>query len=197
MVPRQMCAFIQYVNRHPSEMAADKTFNKFIMGGRRLNIKWCKSQGRQGPTGGQTYDPVPGLPGPLPPPPVELRDNFFNLSATPAASTSAADLGATPILPPPPMFMPVRPPAATAAVLRPTIAPPPFFFPPQMRMPMFPPQPPPLCPPGTAPPLPPESGIAPPGTATAAAVQMQTVHYPSQDPRRLGASEKGAPSTTA
>ncbi|CAH1400494.1 unnamed protein product [Nezara viridula] len=193
MVPRQMCAFIQYVNRHPAEMAAEKTFNKLIMGGRRLNIKWGKSQGRQGPSGEQTYDPVPGLPGPLPPPPVELRDNFFNLSGTtPSASTSAGDLAGTSILQPPPMFMPVRPPTAATAVLRPTIAPPPFFFPPQMRMPMFPPQPPPLCPPGTAPPLPPESAIAPPGTAAAAAV-----HYPSQDPRRLGASEKGAPSTIA
>lgn len=196
-----MCAFIQYVNRHPAEKAAESTFNKLILGGRRLNIKWGKSQGRQGVPGEPSYEPVPGLPGPLPPPPIELRDNFFNLSTggpgPSAGQPPGGEIPPQPILPPPPMFMPVRPPAAAAAVLRPLAPPPPFFFPPQMRMAMFPPQPPPLCPPGTAPPLPPESALAPPGTSSAPPVTIPAVHYPSQDPRRLGASEKGAPTTSA
>ncbi|KAL1115557.1 hypothetical protein AAG570_005847 [Ranatra chinensis] len=145
LVARQMCAFIQYVNRISAELAAEKTFNKLILGGRRLNIKWGKSQGRQGEgvggagaaDGAKGYEPVPGLPGALPPPPVELR--------------------------PHPALQPIPPP------------PPPFFFPApqQVRLPPYPPQPPPLCPPGTAPPLPPPPAI----------------HYPSQDPSRLGSSQ--------
>jgi len=179
LVPRQMCAFIQYVNRISAELAAEKTFNKLILGGRRLNIKWGKSQGRQGGPGGaenlDSYEPVPGLPGALPPPPAELRDNFFNLSGN--------ELPPPPPLIPPPMFLPPR--AATA--LRPSTVPPsPFFFTPQVRVPVFPPQPPPLCPPGTAPPLPPDSSLAPPGTVA------PTIHYPSQDPSRLGSSQSAS-----
>lgn len=202
LVPRQMCAFIQYVNRIPAELAAEKTFNKLILGGRRLNIKWGKSQGRQGTSAmgaevAENYEPVPGLPGALPPPPIDLRaGDYFNLQAagganlggaavSAAAAVAAMEIPAAPphpplMPPPPPMFLPPAPQPA------PPPPPPPFFFPP-VRMPttaaaLFPPQPPvpPLCPPGTAPPLPPDQ-LAPPGTTT--------IHYPSQDPRRLGTAE--------
>uniref|UniRef100_A0A0V0G8K8 Pre-mRNA-splicing factor RBM22 n=2 Tax=Triatominae TaxID=70999 RepID=A0A0V0G8K8_TRIDM len=206
LVPRQMCAFIQYVNRIPAELAAEKTFNKLILGGRRLNIKWGKSQGRQGTSAMGTevtenYEPVPGLPGALPPPPIDLRaGDYFNLQGAGGASLGGAAVSAAaavaamemppapphptphpPLMPPPPpMFLPPAPQPA------PPPPPPPFFFPP-VRMPataaaLFPPQPPvpPLCPPGTAPPLPPDQ-LAPPGTTT--------IHYPSQDPRRLGTAE--------
>jgi len=53
-----------------AEAAAEKSFNKLILNGQRLNIKWGKSQGlQQTPT--ETKDgaeaaklaPVPGLPG--------------------------------------------------------------------------------------------------------------------------------------
>lgn len=191
MVPRQMCAFIQYVNRIPAELAAEKTFNKLILGGRRLNIKWGKSQGRTNAAGGgaasgeDAYEPVPGLPGALPPPPVELArpsGDFFNLGGD----------GLGPSMPPPPPPQPLMPPPPPMFAIGPHGAPP-FFFPSAPRY-LPGPAPPPLCPPGTAPPLPPEMApLAPPGTTG-----PPGVHYPSQDPRRLGTSEATkapAPST--
>ncbi|XP_014246837.1 pre-mRNA-splicing factor RBM22 isoform X2 [Cimex lectularius] len=177
MVPRQMCAFIQYVNRNPAESAAEKTFNKLILGGRRLNIKWGKSQGRQGGPGGieDVYEPVPGLPGALPAPPVELRDNFFNL----LPGTAEAGLVAQqPTMMTPPMFAPPPPPPPPAH----------FFFPPAAGLRVYTPAATvaaTLCPPGTSvEPIPPP----PPGT-----VPPLAIHYPSQDPRRLGTSESGTP----
>ena len=66
MVHKQQCAFIQFTNRSGAEEAAEKTFNKLILGGRRLNIKWGKSQASQttttkGEDDGK-FEPVPGLP---------------------------------------------------------------------------------------------------------------------------------------
>ncbi|XP_013386961.1 pre-mRNA-splicing factor RBM22-like [Lingula anatina] len=69
MVSRQQCAFVQFTKRESSEAAAESTFNKLIINGRRLTIKWGKSQGQQlvprqeGEMGGQMLEPVPGLPG--------------------------------------------------------------------------------------------------------------------------------------
>ena len=139
MVPRQQCAFIQYTDRSAAELAAERTFNKLILGGRRLTIKWGRSQGRQAPSVEnmrETLEPVPGLPGALPLPPDSVGNNFFNLpNVVPPG-----------VVPPPPM-------------------PPPFM------PPMFPPMAPvaaPMFPPGTAP---------------------TPIHYPSQDPSRMGASQ--------
>lgn len=135
MVQKNQCAFIEYTSRSAAEAAAERTFNKLILGGRRLNIKWGRSQGRQAISAvdgvRETLEPVPGLPGALPPPP-ENVNNFFNLPG----------MMPPPMIPPPPM-----PPAA-------------FLF--------GPPAAPPIFPPGTVP-----TGI----------------HYPSQDPSRMGASQ--------
>lgn len=70
VVPKQQCAFVQFTIRSAAEAASEKSFNKMIINGRRLNIKWGKSQGQ---TGGEREDeeeeeqqmlePVPGLPG--------------------------------------------------------------------------------------------------------------------------------------
>ncbi|XKL67166.1 hypothetical protein PGB90_010586 [Kerria lacca] len=46
-IPRQQCAFVEFIKRADAEVAADKTFNTLILGGRRLNIKWGHTQGRQ------------------------------------------------------------------------------------------------------------------------------------------------------
>ena len=69
IVPRQQCAFIQYVSRHSAEQAAEKSFNKVIIKGRRLNIKWGRAQAQQQEIKGVTDQdkapqlaPVPGLP---------------------------------------------------------------------------------------------------------------------------------------
>jgi len=142
MVPRQQCAFIQYTQRSAAEAAAERTFNKLILGGRRLTIKWGRSQGRQTVSATEVtreiLEPVPGLPGALPPPPESMGNNFFNLQTSPGMMP--------PIMIPPP---PVAPQ---------------FMFPPQIT--------------ATATTTTP---IFPPGTTP--------IHYPSQDPSRMGASQ--------
>lgn len=40
VVQRQQCAFIQFATRQSAEVAAEKSFNKLIVNGRRLNVKW-------------------------------------------------------------------------------------------------------------------------------------------------------------
>jgi pre-mRNA-splicing factor RBM22/SLT11 len=69
VVSKQQCAFVQFTTRAAAEAAAEKSFNKLIIGGRRLNVKWGRSQGQQAASRAQTGDdgmplePVPGLPG--------------------------------------------------------------------------------------------------------------------------------------
>lgn len=65
MVPKQQCAFVCFTNRYSAETAAEMSFNKLILKGRRLKILWGKSQGAKaapGKEGGATLAPVPGLP---------------------------------------------------------------------------------------------------------------------------------------
>lgn len=154
IVQRQQCAFIQFATREAAEMAAEKSFNKLIINGRRLTVKWGRSQAARGKDGqegvsemGTRLEPVPGLPGALPPPPPldeETSANYFNLDP----NTSPAVMNIT--LPPPPGINP----------------PPPGFGPPMFHAmgPMAPPMPPPMT-------------MRPPGQ----------IHYPSQDPQRMGA----------
>uniref|UniRef100_A0A8C4X1V9 Pre-mRNA-splicing factor RBM22 n=1 Tax=Eptatretus burgeri TaxID=7764 RepID=A0A8C4X1V9_EPTBU len=150
VVPRQQCAFVQFTLRTAAEQAAEKSFNKLIIRGRRLHIKWGRSQGAPRPRdegadpnlteSGIRMEPVPGLPGALPPPPTSEETpqaNYFNLP---------------PSGPPPLMGMHLPPP--------PGIGPPPPGFVPTT----FPP------------PLPPPPFIRGPSP----------VHYPSQDPHRMG-----------
>lgn len=135
-----------------------------ILGGRRLTIKWGRSQGRVGIGIGhqtlETYEPVPGLPGALP----ELSNNFFNLEPghIPLPNMPPpASLLVPPMFPPPPM--------------------PPFFFnPPQL--------------PNFAAADINQRGVSSTTTSTissenAMANAKAIVHYPSQDPSRLGATQ--------
>lgn len=154
LVAKQQCAFVQYTTRTAAEAAAEKTFNKLILSGRRLTIKWGRSQGRTGPSLNHTaenYEPVPGLPGALP----ELSNNFFNLEP-----------GHIPLpnMPPPPSLM-----------VPPIFAPPPipsfFFNPPQL--PQF----------AAA------TGTTNVSSSESLITAKPVVHYPSQDPTRLGASQ--------
>lgn len=162
VVAKQQCAFVQFTTRPAAENAAEKTFNKLILGGRRLTIKWGRSQGRSGaPVAVQNlemFDPVPGLPGALP----ELSNNFFNLEP-----------GHIPLpnMPPPPSLLvpPMYPPPPL----------PQFYFNPP-RLPTFPP---------------PDINTIRPSTSTATSADApgpggnKIVHYPSQDPARLGATQ--------
>ncbi|KAJ9589716.1 hypothetical protein L9F63_017088, partial [Diploptera punctata] len=169
LVARQQCAFIQFTLRSAAEQAAERTFNKLILGGRRLTIKWGRSQARQGTSTArgdgvdaimEELEPVPGLPGTLPLPPTELQNNFFNLTETDDASAQQVQT----TMPPPTMPPPIPPPM---------LIPPPMPRPPP-AIPQLPPNPAPLVPPGTLP--------TPP-------IKQGAIHYPSQDPSRLGAAQ--------
>ncbi|XP_059472770.1 pre-mRNA-splicing factor RBM22 [Neocloeon triangulifer] len=174
LVPRQQCAFIQYTSRSAAEVAAERTFNKLILQGRRVTIKWGRSQARQGAPGSKDpegnfseLEPVPGLPGALPMPSGDLHSNFFNLTP------SGQSYGMAPAIPP--MLMP------------PPIAAPPgsFFFPSQVR-PTGMQAPPPI--PGFEAPLPKAAPSSAAGSAAGLSAAPK-VHYPSQDPARLGATQ--------
>jgi len=125
MVPKQGCAFVQFSRRSAAELAAEKTFNKLVIRGLKLTIRWGKSQGKQSAVTSEAVVPAdlaPGLPGSLPAPPVELTKNYFGLAG--------------PSVPPQP-FLP--------------------------GVPL----------PGSLPPMPGQ--------------QIGRLHYPSQDPTRMGA----------
>lgn len=160
ILSKQQCAFVQFTTRSAAEAAVEASFNKVMLGGRRLNIKWGRAQASKGNSEETNesqlkLEPVPGLPRALPPPPKD----FFNLSG----DGPPEGLGnfPPPFLPPPPLppMMGMGPPPPGMP------PPPPFFFPPGMRFPpMFPPRP----------PMFPDAPNAAP------------VHYPSQDPMRMG-----------
>uniref|UniRef100_A0A2P2I1J5 Pre-mRNA-splicing factor RBM22 n=1 Tax=Hirondellea gigas TaxID=1518452 RepID=A0A2P2I1J5_9CRUS len=83
---KQQFAFVMFTTRTAAELASERSFNKLILQGRRLNIKWGKAQAKQGAVENvdgsehkEPLHPVPGLPS-LPPPPEPLQNNFFNLS---------------------------------------------------------------------------------------------------------------------
>lgn len=83
MVSRQQCAFVQFTKRSSAELAAEKTFNKIVLGGQKLLIKWAHSQAKQ-TTATKTnrgFDPSAHS---LPPPPQlpipSTSTDYFNLS---------------------------------------------------------------------------------------------------------------------
>jgi len=99
LVQKQQCGFVQFTSRSAAEVAAEKSFNKLILLGRRLTVRWGKSQAKQvsAAEGVASLPPVPGLPGALPVP--GPGANYFNL---PMSSGGLAP----PIpfyLPPPPL----------------------------------------------------------------------------------------------
>lgn len=82
LVPRQQCGFVQYTKRAAAELAAEKTFNKLVLGGRKLTIKWAHSQAKQNAVAktNRSFEAVPGLPTHLPMPP--NPNDYFNLTAS-------------------------------------------------------------------------------------------------------------------
>lgn len=218
VVAKQQYAFVQFTLRSAGELAAERTFNKLIIQGRRLNIKWGRSQARQGIMGigeGESLDdipaplePVPGLPT-LPPPPEELQNNFFNLQPAasiplppgqPMVNSVPVMAGSRPPMPPgtmpprppvpPPGSMPTMPPPLGIASRPPGIPPPPGHLPPL--------QPPPFFPPHLRAPLRPPPGVRPPtyfpqpppipGIGPPPPLSAGIIHYPSQDPTQMGAN---------
>lgn len=78
MVPRQQCAFIEFTTRSSAEAAAEKIYNKLIVKGHRLTVRWGRSQGQSSASrasasassssAGEGADyqqmvPLPGIPG--------------------------------------------------------------------------------------------------------------------------------------
>lgn len=123
VVARQQCAFIEFVRRADAEIAAEKTFNTLILGGRRLNIKWGHTQGRRQQDDlaimqhrdmlEPTLKPSKNLPSGLPPLPKDLQNDFFNLTQ---GESSIA-------VPPPPLPAPPLPPGFSTPIPNPTIPP--------------------------------------------------------------------------
>ena len=158
IVSKQQCAFVQFTARSAAEQAAEKSFNKLIIGGRRLNIKWGKSQGQQQikkdeeeeDGAAANMEPVPGLPGALPSLPEDVANNFFNLGG---------DGTAPPGMLPPPMMLPPPPmhqqPGGLPRGPRPGPPPGPRGAPPGGPRPGGPPP--------MMPPMPPRGGPPPPG----------------------------------
>ncbi|GFU55184.1 hypothetical protein TNCV_426861 [Trichonephila clavipes] len=129
----------------------------------------------------------------LPPPPEELANNYFNLPPTPAILPSAGALPPAPPLPPyPPPHMPIlggppplglgfgMPPPPPLHYMRPrgaSLHPPPGIMPPGLR------------PPGSYPPPPqPASSQSSTSTEETTTATKPAIHYPSQDPQRMGSS---------
>lgn len=132
LVPRQQCAFVQFTKRASAEMAAEKTFNKLVMGGKKLSIKWAHSQAKQGPPkvprGNPAVEQIPGLPPQIPlPPPIQPSDFVVMPSGMKVHSLSSALYGG------------------------------------------------------------PSTSYAPPSSDPS---QASGIHYPSQNPNRLGATQK-------
>ena len=212
---KQQFAFVMFTNRSAAELAAERSFNKLILQGRRLNIKWGKAQARQGPADGsegsefrEALQPVPGLPSLPPPPSEQLQNNFFNLGPSdlniplPPGTGPSKDKEDTDKSNPTdsvsnvPMIQPMMPLHLNVPL------------PPRMphqdmaqRPPHLPPlQPPPffplhirgqmrpdMRPPPFFPQPPPIPGVGPPP------LPGQRIHYPSQDPTQMGAIPTSAP----
>ncbi|TGZ66159.1 hypothetical protein CRM22_005504 [Opisthorchis felineus] len=102
--PRQHCAFIQFTTRQSAEKAAERSYERLILGGHRLTVNWGKSPAAlaaantaAGADGNDSISlpPVPGLPLPPSLPPAAL------LGKT-ALSLSGGFLLSQPPPPPPP-----------------------------------------------------------------------------------------------
>jgi pre-mRNA-splicing factor RBM22/SLT11 len=90
LVGKQNCAFVTYTNRSATEAAIEKSFNKLVLHGQRLTIRWGKSQSKRAAAAlgsaeeerGMRLAPVPGLPVGSP--------DYFNLACSSSTKPAAA-----------------------------------------------------------------------------------------------------------
>lgn len=83
LVNKQQCAFIQFTKRSSAELAAQSTFNKLVLGGNKLSIKWAHSQAKQTSTATKTnrhFDSAPNQP--LQQQMSAPSNDYFNLAPT-------------------------------------------------------------------------------------------------------------------
>jgi len=84
LVAKQGCAFVTFTKRSSAEEAVEKSFNKLVIRGNKVTLRWGKSQNKPiaGGSGGEKAAAgddmgTMSLPGSLPPPLME--NNFFGL----------------------------------------------------------------------------------------------------------------------
>nr|CAH8873116.1 unnamed protein product [Trichobilharzia regenti] len=113
---KQRCAFIQFTTRSAAERAAERTYDRLILGGHRLTVNWGKSPAAlaaanshlSAETGDISLPPVPGLPLPPALPPTNLLNRAMSVGL------SGGFFMAPPPPPPPP------PPPFTRSLLNST-----------------------------------------------------------------------------
>ena len=139
VVSKQNCAFVTYTTREAAELAVEKSFQKLVIHGQKLSIRWGRSQGKK--TIAETerqakLPPVPGLPvgGP----------DYFSLRSSSTASAAAG---------------------SSSSLVIPSLANPLIAFTPAAT-----------------------------SSSTATSTSKAGIHYPSQDPQRLGSSSVKLPS---
>ncbi|TDG41598.1 hypothetical protein AWZ03_011975 [Drosophila navojoa] len=57
LLPRQTYAFVQYIHRSDAELAAERTFSKLLLKGRKLIIRWARTQERPSRSDGEAATP--------------------------------------------------------------------------------------------------------------------------------------------
>lgn len=160
MVQRQQCAFVQFTKRSAAELAAEKTFNKLVLAGQKLTIKWAYSQAKQQQPPTKVARPAAFDPAPPQLPPTPSND-YFNLSP---ADVQVMPSGMKLHQIPPSML----PSGAYQAMYQAASYPAPY----------------------SSIPLPSTSTNASTEASAAPPVPNDKLHYPSQDPNRMGAVKK-------
>lgn len=62
LVAKQQCGFVCFTKRESAELAAEKSFNKLILLGRRLTVRWGRGGGGKSKETPAAWSGVPGLP---------------------------------------------------------------------------------------------------------------------------------------
>ncbi|CAJ0601078.1 unnamed protein product [Cylicocyclus nassatus] len=108
LLDAKSCAFIQFTTREACEMAAERSFNKLFLKGRRLVIRWGQPQAQRS-VEERPINPVPSLPNPCPVPddlaPSSKRPRVETLNIplppVPPSFPAPAKLVVPPLRPPP------------------------------------------------------------------------------------------------
>ncbi|KAI1285761.1 Pre-mRNA-splicing factor RBM22 [Halotydeus destructor] len=157
VVSKNNCAFVTFTNRSATEAAIEKSFNKLVLNGQRLTIRWGKSQAKRnaaaaagGQDGQLRLAPVPGLPVGSP--------DYFNLASSSKGSAASSSSSSSAGLKIPQLALPSFLTAASSSSSSGSIG---------------------------------GGGGSSANTSTGG---LPGIHYPSQDPSRLGASTVKLPS---
>ncbi|KAL5966586.1 Pre-mRNA-splicing factor RBM22 [Taenia solium] len=114
---KQHCAFLQFTTREAAERAAERSYDRLILRGHRLTVNWGKSPAAlaaasagismTGVIDAGPLPPVPGLPLPPVPPPPSLLSSVSASSVCPMPTIPGPSGAFFSAPPPPPLPMPV------------------------------------------------------------------------------------------